>query len=129
MTSHRERVRPVKERVGSIARNGDGEGGTNEKNDVHATSIFGSRLGSPDGFGCSPVGHALLDVPLEEGHRIRVRISASIKRDRNQCVVREIVGSCVFGYFPFVSSTIFCETTILMKPTILAKTRILGIYS
>ena len=42
MTSHRERVRPVKERVGSSARNGDGEGGTN---DVHATSIFGSRLG------------------------------------------------------------------------------------
>ena len=46
----------------------------------------------------------VLDVPLEEGHRIRVRISASLKRDRNQCAVRKIVGSCVFGYFPFVSS-------------------------
>ena len=91
----------MKERVGSSARNGDGEGGTN---DVHATPIFGSRLGRPDGFGCSPVGHAVLDVPLKEGHRIRVRISASLKRDRNQCAVREIVGSCVFGYFPFVSS-------------------------
>ena len=33
-----------------------------------------------------------------------VRISASLKRDRNQFAVREIVGSCVFGYFPFVSS-------------------------
>ena len=99
MTSHQERIRPVKERVGSSARNGDGEGGTD---DVHATSIFGSRLGRPDGFGCSPVGHAVFDVPLKEGHRIRVRISASLKRDRNQCAVREIVGSCVFGYFPFV---------------------------
>ena len=48
-------------------------------NDVYATSIFGSRLGRSDGFGCSPVGHAVLDVPLEEGHRIRVRISASLK--------------------------------------------------
>ena len=42
VTSHQERVRPVKERVGSISRNGDGEGGAN---DVHATSILGSRLG------------------------------------------------------------------------------------
>ena len=79
MTSHQECVRPVKERVGSSARNGDGEGGTN---DVHATSIFGSRLGRQDGFGWSPVGHAVLDVPLGEGHRIRVRISASLKRCR-----------------------------------------------
>ena len=52
-------------------------------NDVHATSIFGSRLGRPDGFGCSPVGHAVLIVSLEEGRRIRVRISASLKRDRS----------------------------------------------
>ena len=94
MTGHQERARSVKERVGSSARNGDGEGGTN---DVYASRILGSRLGRPDGFGCSPVGHAVLDVPLEEGHRIRVRISASLKRDRNQCAVREIVGSCVFG--------------------------------
>ena len=57
----------MKERVGSSARNGDGEGGMN---DVHATSILGSRLGRPDGFGCSPVGHAVLDVPLEEGHKV-----------------------------------------------------------
>ena len=61
VTSHQERVRPVKERVGSSARDGEGEDGTNE---VHATGIFGSRLGHPDGFGCSPVGHAVLDVPL-----------------------------------------------------------------
>ena len=40
MTSHRERVRPVKERVGSSARDGDGEGGTN---DVYASRILGSR--------------------------------------------------------------------------------------
>ena len=91
----------MKKRAGSSARNGDGEGGTN---DVYASRIFGSRLGRPDGFGCSPVGHAVLDVLLEEGHRIRVRISAILKRDRNQCAVRETVGSCVFGYFPFVSS-------------------------
>ena len=101
MTSQGERVRPVKERVGSSARDGDGEGGTN---DVYASRIFSSRLGRPDGFGCSLVGHAVLYVPLEEGHRIRVRISASLKRERNQCAVREIVGRCVFGYFPFVSS-------------------------
>ena len=63
MTSHRERVRPVKERVGSSARDGDGEGGTNG---VYASRILGSRLGRPDGFCCSPVGHAVLDVPLEE---------------------------------------------------------------
>ena len=68
LTSHQERVRPVKERVGSSARNGDGDIGTN---DVHPTSILGSRLGRPDGFGCSPVGHVVLDVPLEEGNRIR----------------------------------------------------------
>ena len=47
VTSHQERVRPVKERVGSSARNGDGEGGTN---DVYASRILGSRLGRPDGF-------------------------------------------------------------------------------
>ena len=35
MTSHRERVRPAKERVGSSARNGDEEGGTN---DVYASA-------------------------------------------------------------------------------------------
>ena len=98
MTSHRERVRPVKERVGSSARDGDGEGGTN---DVYASRILGSRLGRPDGFGCSPVGHAVLDEPLEEDNRIRVGISASLKRDRSPD--REVVGSCVFGYFPFVS--------------------------
>ena len=45
----------MKERVGSSARDGDGESGTN---DVYASRIFGSRLGRPDGFGCSPVGHA-----------------------------------------------------------------------
>ena len=70
MTSHQERVRPVKERVSRSARNGDGEGGTNY---VYASRILGSRLGRPDGFGCSPDGHAVLDIPLEEGHRIRVR--------------------------------------------------------
>ena len=59
----------MKERVGSSARDGDGEGGTY---DVHAMSILGSRLGRPDGFGCSPIGHAVLDVPLEEGHRHRM---------------------------------------------------------
>ena len=59
---------------------------------------------SPEPQVTSPVGHAVLDVPLEEGHRIRVRISASLKRERNQCAVREIVGSCVFCYFSFVSS-------------------------
>ena len=69
MTSHQERLRPVKERVGSSARNGDGKGGTN---DVHATRILGSRLGRPNGFVCSPVGHAVLDVPLEEGHSITI---------------------------------------------------------
>ena len=100
MTSHQERVRPVKKRVGSSSRNSDGEGGTN---DLYASRILGSRLGCPDGFGCSPVGHAVLDVPLEEGHRIRVRLSASLKREKNQCAQRKIVGSCVFGYFPFVS--------------------------
>ena len=42
VTGHQERVRPVKERVGSSACNGNGEGGAN---DVHATSILGSRLG------------------------------------------------------------------------------------
>ena len=47
----------MKERVGSSALNGDGEGGTN---DVYASRILGSRLGRPDGFGCSPVGHAVL---------------------------------------------------------------------
>ena len=77
MTSHRERVRPVKERVGSSARDGDGEDGTN---DVYASRIFSSRLGRPDRFCGSLVGHAVLDVPLEEGHRIRVRISASLKQ-------------------------------------------------
>ena len=75
----------MKERVGSSARNVDGEDGTN---DVHATNILGSRLGSPDGFGYSPVGHAVLDVPLEVW----------------QCAVREVVGSCVFCSFPFVRS-------------------------
>ena len=55
----------MKERVGSSVRDGDGEGGTN---DVYASRILGSRLGRPDGFGCSHVGHAVLDVPLEEGH-------------------------------------------------------------
>ena len=35
----------MKERVDSSARNGDGEGGTN---DVYASGIFGSRLGRPD---------------------------------------------------------------------------------
>ena len=71
----------MKKRGGSSARNGNGEGGMN---DVHATSILGSRLGRPIGFVCSLVGHAVLDVPLEEGQRIWVRISASFKRDRNQ---------------------------------------------
>ena len=47
MTSHRERVRPVKERVGSSARDGDGEGGTN---DVYASRIFSSRLGRKQDF-------------------------------------------------------------------------------
>ena len=58
VTSYQERVRPVKERVGSSARDGDGEGGIN---DVYALRILGSRLGRPDGFGCSPVGHAVHD--------------------------------------------------------------------
>ena len=71
---------------------------------MHATSIFGCRLGRPDGFGCSPVGHAVLDVPLEEDHRIRVRISASLKRDRNQCAVQKNFLACELGNFPFVSS-------------------------
>ena len=51
MTSHRERVRPVKERVGSSARDGDGEGGTN---DVNASRILGFRLGRPAGFVAVP---------------------------------------------------------------------------
>ena len=38
---------------------GDGEGGTN---DVYASRIFGSRLERPDGFGCSPVGHAVQNL-------------------------------------------------------------------
>ena len=53
----------MKKRVGSIARNGDGEGGTN---DVYASRILGSRLGRPDGFGCSPVGHAVLDEGVKD---------------------------------------------------------------
>ena len=59
----------MKERVGSSARDRDGEGGTN---DVYASRIFSSRLGRPDRFCGSPVGHAVLDVPLEEGHRITI---------------------------------------------------------
>ena len=41
VTSHQERVRPVKERVCSSARDGDGKGGTN---DVYASRILGSRM-------------------------------------------------------------------------------------
>ena len=78
VTSHQERVRPVKERVGSSACNSDGEGGTN---DVCASRILSSRLGCPGRFGCSPVGQTVRDEPLEEGNRIRVRVSASLKRD------------------------------------------------
>ena len=78
----------MKARVGSSARNGDGEGGTN---DVYASRIPSSRLGRPDGFCGSPVGHAVLDVPLEEGHRIRVRISASLKRAQSFTRCREII--------------------------------------
>ena len=47
----------MKERVGSSARNGDGEGGTN---DVHATSIFGSRLGLQTGSVANPSDMASL---------------------------------------------------------------------
>ena len=46
----------MKERVDSSARNGDGEGGTN---DVYASRIFSSRLGRPDKFCGSPVGNAV----------------------------------------------------------------------
>ena len=48
VTSHRERVRPVKERVGSSARDGDGEGGSSPggTNDVHAIPL--TRIGPAD---------------------------------------------------------------------------------
>ena len=56
-------------------------------------SILGSCLGRLGSFGCSPVGYAVRDVPLEEGNHISVRVSASLKQDWNQCAVREFLGS------------------------------------
>ena len=48
VTSHRERVRPVKERVGSSARDGDGEGGTNDvyasRNDFRTLQLMCYKL-------------------------------------------------------------------------------------
>ena len=41
---------------------------------------------------------AVLDEPLEESNRITVRISASLKRYKNQCRDREVVGRCVLGF-------------------------------
>ena len=38
---------------------------------MRALNILGSRLARPDRIECSPVGKAVLDIPLEEGYRIR----------------------------------------------------------
>ena len=46
----------------------------------------------------------LLKEAIVSGCAARCAYQPGLKRDRNQYAVREIVGSCVFGYFPFVSS-------------------------
>ena len=59
MTSHRKRVRSLKECDSSGARDGDGDGCTSH---VHASSILLSGLASPDWFSSSPSGHAVFNV-------------------------------------------------------------------
>ena len=62
----------MKERVGSSARNGDGEGGTN---DVYASRTFGSRLGRPDGQTGYPFAHL---------KKISVKLSAQLASEAFQ---------------------------------------------
>ena len=77
----------MKERVGSSARDGDEEGGTN---DVNATSILGSRLGRLDGFGCSPSGMPYLMYLLKKATGM-VKLTVS----RSSCISADLLrGVC-----------------------------------
>ena len=85
MTSHRKRVRSLKECDGSGARDGDGDGCTSH---VHASSILLSSLARPDWFCGSPSGHAVFDVTFEEIDCAGVSKTTSLKSERNQARVR-----------------------------------------
>ena len=101
MTSHRKRVRSLKECDSSGARDGDGDGCTSH---VHASSILLSSLARPDWFCGSPSGHAVFDVTFEEIDCASVSITTSLKSERHQARVRNDEVFIVHGEFSLMSS-------------------------
>ena len=101
MTSHRKRVRSLKECDSSGARDGDGDGCTSH---VHASSILLSSLAGPDWFSSSPSGHAVFNVTFEEGDSAGVSITASLEGERNQARVRNDEVFIGLGEFILVGS-------------------------